>query len=56
MPKIYAKGIGCNYKEISYREKWVFPIEDFISNIDEKTKLIIITSPNSPTGRLHIKE
>lgn len=50
MPKVYAVASGCNYKEISYQEKWVFPVDEFIKNIDDKTKLIIITTPNSPTG------
>ena len=50
MPKIYAAAVGCNYKEISYKKKWIFPIDEFISNIDDKVKLIILTTPNSPTG------
>lgn len=50
MPKVYAKTLGCNYKEIPYTEKWVFPADELIKNIDGTTKLIIITSPNNPTG------
>ena len=50
MPKIYATSVGCRYKEISYKEKWIFPIDDFIENIDEKVRLILLTTPNSPTG------
>lgn len=50
MPQVYAHSIGCNYKEVKYKEKWVFPVDEFIENIDEKTKLLIITTPNSPTG------
>lgn len=50
MPKIYAKGVGCNYKEIKYTDKWNFPVDEFLKNIDESLKLIIITTPNSPTG------
>ncbi len=50
MPKIYAGTIGCEYKEVPYTEKWVFPADELIKNIDEKTKLIIITTPNNPTG------
>jgi histidinol-phosphate aminotransferase len=50
MPQIYAKSTGCNYIEINYKEKWVFPIDEFLSNINEKTRMLIITTPNSPTG------
>ncbi|MFH0702822.1 MAG: histidinol-phosphate transaminase [bacterium] len=56
MPKIYAQAAGCNYKEINYKEKWVFPTDELIENIDEKTKLIIITTPNSPTGEAISRE
>lgn len=51
MPKIYAKINGLNYKEIDYNKKWVFPIEEFIKNIDN-ADLINITTPNSPTGEV----
>ena len=50
MPQIYAKTSGCNYLEVKYEEKWVFPIDNFLKSINEKTRLIIITTPNSPTG------
>ncbi|EKE02749.1 MAG: histidinol-phosphate transaminase [uncultured bacterium] len=50
MPQIYANTAGCNYQEVKYKEKWVFPVADFINKINEKTRLIIITTPNSPTG------
>lgn len=50
MPQVYAKVSGCNFKEIPYSQKWVFPLDDFIAAVDEKTKMIIITTPNSPTG------
>lgn len=56
MPKIYAKSTGCTYKEVKYQEKWIFPVDEFIKNIDEKTRLIIITTPNSPTGEAISRE
>ena len=52
MPKIYAQIANCNYKEIPYKEKWIFPIEEFLEEITPSTKLVIVTSPNSPTGEL----
>ncbi len=51
MPKIYSKINGLNYTEISYKDKWVFPIEEFINEID-KADFIHLTTPNSPTGEI----
>lgn len=51
MPKIYSKINGLNYIEVPYKEKWKFPAEDFIKNI-EKADLINVTTPNSPTGEI----
>jgi len=56
MPKVYAKSTGCNYKEIKYTERWVFPIDEFLNNINEKTRLVIVTTPNSPTGEAISRE
>lgn len=51
MPKIYSKINGLKYKEISYTNKWQFPTEEFIKNIDN-ADLIHLTTPNSPTGEV----
>ena len=51
MPKIYSKINGLNYVELPYKQKWVFPTEDFINNID-KADFIHLTTPNSPTGEV----
>lgn len=51
MPKIYSKTHGLNYKEIPYGEKWQFPTEEFIKNIDT-ADFIHLTTPNSPTGEV----
>lgn len=52
MPKIYAGIIGAEYIEIPYEVKWIFPEESFLKNIDEKVKIILITTPNNPTGEV----
>ena len=52
MSKIYSRITGAEYREIGYKEKWIYPIDEVLSSIDTKTKLIIVTSPNSPTGEL----
>lgn len=51
MPKIYSKVNGLNYIEIPYLKKWMFPIDEFIQNIDS-ADLIHLTTPNSPTGEV----
>jgi len=52
MSKIYSRMSGAEYREVEYKEKWVYPIDEIISAIDAKTKVIIVTTPNSPTGEL----
>jgi len=56
MPKIYANILGCTYQEINYTEKFIFPIDEILNNINEKTKLIIVTTPNNPTGEAVSRE
>lgn len=51
MPKIYSKINGLNYLEVPYNQKWQFPTEEFIKNID-KTDFVHLTTPNSPTGEV----
>ncbi|MEI8377674.1 MAG: aminotransferase class I/II-fold pyridoxal phosphate-dependent enzyme [bacterium] len=56
MSKIYSRITGAEYREVEYQEKWVYPIDETLSAIDAKTKLIIVTTPNSPTGELVLDE
>lgn len=50
MPKIYSHAQGAQYIEIEYKEKWIYPYDDVVKAIDDKTKLVILTTPNNPTG------
>lgn len=50
MPKLYSDIIGAEFFEISYNSNWEFDLELFEKNIDSKTKILYITSPNNPTG------
>ena len=52
MPKIYAAIAHSNYKEVPYKTRWEFPVEEFLEEINPSVKLVIVTSPNSPTGEL----
>lgn len=51
MPKIYSKINGLNYIEIPYKNKWEFPFDEFMNNINS-ADFIHLTTPNSPTGEL----
>ena len=50
MSKIYARISNSVYKEVPYKQKWIYPIDDVLASIDDKTKIVLITTPNSPTG------
>ena len=50
MPKLYTQITGADYIEVQYKNKWVFPFDDFVNSVKENTKLILLTTPNNPTG------
>ena len=50
MPELYAlSGMG-SFRSVDYYTKWVFDADKLIVSINEKTKIIYITTPNNPTG------
>lgn len=49
MPKIYANCAGTNFVEVDYEEKWIFPLDSFIKEA-KSARMVILTTPNSPTG------
>lgn len=56
MPKLYTKLIGANYIEIPYKDKWIYPIEDVLTKINDNINALIITTPNNPTGEIVSEE
>ncbi len=50
MPELYCSIIGAKFKKIKYNNRWEFSLSDFISNIDDRVKILYLTSPNNPTG------
>ena len=52
MPHLYAKIIGAEVKTVEYEEKFVFDQEKLKANINEKTKVVYVATPNNPTGEL----
>ena len=47
---IYAQAAGAEIKSPQYYENGEFPIEEVLNSINDKTKLVIVCSPNNPTG------
>jgi histidinol-phosphate aminotransferase len=41
---------GGNVVKMSMDEDYSFPIDDILGHINDKTKLVIVCSPNNPTG------
>ena len=52
MPKIYSLTCEGTFRSIDYYTKWVFDAEKLISQVNENTKIIYVTSPNNPTGEM----
>ena len=52
MPVIYAQIQGGKIKRVPFKEKWSFPISEFVEAITSDVKIIYIASPNNPTGNL----
>ncbi len=51
MPVIYSQIVGAQLIEVPYDKKWEFPIDAFLSQLDNKQiKIVHITTPNNPTG------
>jgi len=51
MYKFYAEVAGANIREISYRKTdLAFPINELLAKIKPKTKAVLISNPNNPTG------
>ena len=52
--EVMAKAIGAQIKVVNRREQdaWALPLDDLRATVTEKTKLIFLTNPNNPTGRL----
>ncbi len=55
MPVIYVQIQGGNIIKVPFKDKWKFPLDDFINKLKEQKesiKIIYLASPNNPTGNL----
>lgn len=52
MPVIYTQIQGGKIKRVPFKEKWIFPINEFLEAITTDVKIIYLASPNNPTGNL----
>lgn len=56
--EVLAKAQGAHIKKVKRREQqaWALPLDDLRAAVTHKTKLIFLTNPNNPTGRLFTPE
>lgn len=53
MPVIYSQIAGAQVIKVPFQERWIFPICDFLKELDnDKIKIIYLASPNNPTGSI----
>src|SRR5277367_4648668 len=50
MYAIFAQAEGARVVQIPSRENFHFPVEDVLSQISQRTRLIALANPNNPTG------
>jgi histidinol-phosphate aminotransferase len=50
MYAIFAQGEGARLVQVPSRENFAFPLEDLLSRISQRTRLIALANPNNPTG------
>jgi len=55
MFEIYASIVGAKINKVAYNEDLTFPTKEVLRNINENTKLVVLVSPNNPTGTV-VKE
>ncbi|PIN79642.1 histidinol-phosphate transaminase [Candidatus Woesearchaeota archaeon CG10_big_fil_rev_8_21_14_0_10_34_8] len=47
---LYCSILGAKITKVSYNEDLSFPTDEVINSITKKTKIIVLVSPNNPTG------
>lgn len=53
MPVIYTQVQSGNVIKVPFKEKWIFPIDDFLKELNNpKVKVVYIATPNNPTGSI----
>lgn len=53
MPEIYTEIQGGNVIRVPFKEKWKFPVADFVEVLKNPgIKIVYLASPNNPTGNV----
>lgn len=57
MPIVYTEIQGGQVIKVPFKEKWIFPIDDFLKELSNpKVKIVYLASPNNPTGNIISEE
>jgi histidinol-phosphate aminotransferase len=56
MYAIFAQAEGARVVQVQSRENFNFPLEDVLSRISSRTRLIAVANPNNPTGTAVARE
>ena len=54
--KIFIEALSCEVKEVGYDNRMLPDMEEFERSIDENTDVVLINSPNNPTGAIYGEE
>lgn len=53
MPIIYSQIQGGKIIKVPFKNKWEFPIDEFLAELDNnKIKIVYLATPNNPTGNI----
>ena len=50
MFKVYASAAGVKIKSVEYGRDLSFPADNVLASMNSRTKMVILTNPNNPTG------
>ena len=56
MYEVYAKMVGMNVKQLSYRDDFTYDVETTLKAINDNTGIVVLVNPNMPIGNVYSRE
>ena len=56
MYEVYAKMIGMNVRQLSYKDDFTYDVETTLSSINDNTGIVVLVNPNMPVGNVYSRE